>query len=293
MSLIDWFAARRKDQFVGKVSQDTDEGDGLWVKCSECSQVAYRKDLISNFNVCSNCGHHNRINSDERINIISDKNSFEEFDSSLSPTDSLGFKDRRSYADRIKESQAGTGLRDGVVTGICSVNSMPLALAVMDFRFMGGSMGSVVGEKITRIIERATLENFPILIVCASGGARMQEGMLSLMQMAKISGALKKHKEKNLLYMPLLTHPTTGGVTASFAMLGDLILAEPKALIGFAGRRVIEQTLREKLPDNFQTAEYLLEHGFVDVIVKRKDLKDTLTKILKIHGVKELVKANM
>ena len=293
MSLIDWFAARRKDQFVGKVSQDTDEGDGLWVKCSECSQVAYRKDLISNFNVCSNCGHHNRINSDERINIIADKNSFKEFDSSLSPTDPLGFKDRRSYADRIKESQAGTGLRDGVVTGFCSVNSMPLALAVMDFRFMGGSMGSVVGEKITRIIERATLENFPILIVCASGGARMQEGMLSLMQMAKISGALKKHKEKNLLYMPLLTHPTTGGVTASFAMLGDLILAEPKALIGFAGRRVIEQTLREKLPDNFQTAEYLLEHGFVDVIVKRKDLKDTLTKILKIHGVKELAESNI
>jgi len=293
VSLIDWFAARRKDQFVGKVSQDTDEGDGLWVKCSECSQVAYRKDLISNFNVCSNCGHHNRINSDERINIIADKSSFEEFDSSLSPTDPLGFKDRRSYADRIKESQAGTGLRDGVVTGICSVNSMPLALAVMDFRFMGGSMGSVVGEKITRIIEKATLENFPILIVCASGGARMQEGMLSLMQMAKISGALKKHKEKNLLYMPLLTHPTTGGVTASFAMLGDLILAEPKALIGFAGRRVIEQTLREKLPDNFQTAEYLLEHGFVDVIVKRKDLKVTLTKILKIHGVKELAKANI
>ena len=293
VSLIDWFAARRKDQFVGKVSQDTDEGDGLWVKCLECSQVAYRKDLISNYNVCSNCGHHNRINSDERINIIADKNSFEEFDSSLSPTDPLGFKDRRSYADRIKESQAGTGLRDGVVTGICSVNSMPLALAVMDFRFMGGSMGSVVGEKITRIIERATLENFPILIVCASGGARMQEGMLSLMQMAKISGALKKHKEKNLLYMPLLTHPTTGGVTASFAMLGDLILAEPKALIGFAGRRVIEQTLREKLPDNFQTAEYLLEHGFVDVIVKRKELKTTLTKILKIHGVKQLAKANI
>ena len=293
VSLIDWFAARRKDQFVGKVSQDTDEGDGLWVKCAECSQVAYRKDLISNFNVCSNCGHHNRINSDERINIIADKNSFKEFDSSLSPTDPLGFKDRRAYADRIKESQAGTGLRDGVVTGICSVNSMPLALAVMDFRFMGGSMGSVVGEKITRIIERATLENYPILIVCASGGARMQEGMLSLMQMAKISGALKKHKEKNLLYMPLLTHPTTGGVTASFAMLGDLILAEPKALIGFAGRRVIEQTLREKLPDNFQTAEYLLEHGFVDVIVKRKDLKDTLTKILKIHGVKELAESNI
>ena len=292
MSLIDWFAARRKDQFVGKVSQDTEESDGLWVKCSECSQVAYRKDLISNFNVCSNCSHHNRINSDERINIIADKDSFKEFDGLLSPTDPLKFKDRRSYSDRIKESQQGTGLKDGVITGLCSINSMPLALAVMDFRFMGGSMGSVVGEKITRIIEKATIEKYPILIVCASGGARMQEGMLSLMQMAKISGALKKHRAQNLLYMPLLTHPTTGGVTASFAMLGDLILAEPKALIGFAGRRVIEQTLREKLPDNFQTAEYLLEHGFVDLIVDRKKLKTTLTKILKIHGVKELIKAN-
>ncbi len=292
MSLIDWFAARRKDQFVGKVSQDTEESDGLWVKCSECSQVAYRKDLISNFNVCSNCSHHNRINSDERINIIADKDSFKEFDGLLSPTDPLKFKDRRSYSDRIKESQQGTGLKDGVITGLCSINSMPLALAVMDFRFMGGSMGSVVGEKITRIIEKATIEKYPILIVCASGGARMQEGMLSLMQMAKISGALKKHRAQNLLYMPLLTHPTTGGVTASFAMLGDLILAEPKALIGFAGRRVIEQTLREKLPDNFQTAEYLLEHGFVDLIVDRKELKITLTKILKIHGVKELIKTN-
>ena len=292
MSLIDWFAARRKDQFVGKVSQDPEESDGLWVKCSECVQVAYRKDLISNFNVCSNCGHHNRINSDERINIIADKDSFKEFDESLSPTDPLKFKDRRSYSERIKESQQGTGLKDGVITGLCSVNSMPLALAVMDFRFMGGSMGSVVGEKITRIIETATIKNYPILIVCASGGARMQEGMLSLMQMAKISGALKKHRAKNLLYMPLLTHPTTGGVTASFAMLGDLILAEPKALIGFAGRRVIEQTLREKLPDNFQTAEYLLEHGFVDVIVNRKELKSTLTKLLKVHGVKELVQTN-
>ena len=162
MSLIDWFAARRKDQFVGKVSQDPEESDGLWVKCSECGQVAYRKDLISNFNVCSNCSHHNRINSDERINIIADKDSFKEFDESLSPTDPLKFKDRRSYSERIKESQQGTGLKDGVITGLCSVNSMPLALAVMDFRFMGGSMGSVVGEKITRIIETATIKNYPI-----------------------------------------------------------------------------------------------------------------------------------
>tara|TARA_Y100001970_G_scaffold292716_1_gene435409 strand:- start:8297 stop:9181 length:885 start_codon:yes stop_codon:yes gene_type:complete len=285
VSLFDWFAARRKGQFVGKVSQENDESDGLWVKCSECSQVVYRKDLISNANVCSNCGHHNRINSAERIELIADKDSFIQEDKELSPTDPLGFKDRRAYADRIRESQLNTGLKDGVVTGTCTVEGIPLALAVMDFRFMGGSMGSVVGEKITRIIEKATEKEYPILIVCASGGARMQEGMLSLMQMAKISGALERHRAKGLLYMPLLTHPTTGGVTASFAMLGDLILAEPKALIGFAGRRVIEQTLREKLPENFQTAEYLLEHGFVDSIVNRKELKSTLFKILKLHGL--------
>ncbi len=284
MSLFDWFAARRKDQFVGKVTQETDEGDGLWGKCPECGQVVYRKDLLENANVCSNCGHHNRINSDERIKIIADTNSFKVLNQNLTPTDPLGFKDRRAYADRLRESQASTGMKDGVVTGLCKVEGIPLALAVMDFRFMGGSMGSVVGEKITRLVEKATNMKLPLLIVCASGGARMQEGMLSLMQMAKISGALERHREAELLYMPLLTHPTTGGVTASFAMLGDLILAEPKALIGFAGRRVIEQTLREKLPDNFQTAEYLLEHGFVDKIIPRTQLKKTLAILLKLHS---------
>ena len=187
-------------------------------------------------------------------------------------------------ADRLRETQASTGLRDGVVTGLCEVEGIPMALAVMDFRFMGGSMGSVVGEKITRLVEEATSKKLPLLIVCASGGARMQEGMLSLMQMAKISGALERHREAGVLYMPLLTHPTTGGVTASFAMLGDLILAEPKALIGFAGRRVIEQTLREKLPDNFQTAEYLQDHGFVDSIVPRTQLRSTLASLLRLHG---------
>ncbi len=284
MSLFDWFADRRKGQFVGKVSQETDESDGLWGKCPECGQVVYRKDLIANASVCSNCGHHNRIDSEERINIIVDPGSFKDFDSDLSPTDPLGFKDRRAYADRLRESQANTGMKDGVVTGFCKVESIPMALAVMDFRFMGGSMGSVVGEKITRLIERATSQKVPLLIVCASGGARMQEGMLSLMQMAKISGALERHRKAELLYMPLLTHPTTGGVTASFAMLGDLILAEPKALIGFAGRRVIEQTLREKLPDNFQTAEYLQDHGFVDTIVPRTQLRKTLSTLLRLHG---------
>ena len=286
MSLFDWFADRRKGQFVGKVNQENDESDGLWGKCPECSQVVYRKDLIANANVCSNCGHHNRIDSSERIRIIADTGTFKQTDSDLSPTDPLGFKDRRAYADRLRESQANTGLKDGVVTGTCEVESIPLALAVMDFRFMGGSMGSVVGEKITRLIERATLQKLPLVIVCASGGARMQEGMLSLMQMAKISGALERHREAELLYMPLLTHPTTGGVTASFAMLGDLILAEPKALIGFAGRRVIEQTLREKLPENFQTAEYLKEHGFVDTIIPRNQLKKKLGTLLRIHLTK-------
>jgi len=283
VSLFDWFADRRKGQFVGKVTQESEESDGLWEKCAECGQVVYRKDLIDNCSVCSNCNHHNRIDSEERIKVITDPNTFKSMNNHLTPTDPLGFKDRRAYADRLIESQASTGLKDGVITGICEVDSIPMALAVMDFRFMGGSMGSVVGEKITRLIEHSTKERLPLLIVCASGGARMQEGMLSLMQMAKISGALERHRDAQLLYMPLLTHPTTGGVTASFAMLGDLILAEPKALIGFAGRRVIEQTLREKLPDNFQTAEYLKEHGFVDTIIPRTELKVTLAKLLRLH----------
>lgn len=284
MSLFDWFAARRKDQFVGKVIQETDESDGLWGKCPECSQVVYRKDLLTNANVCNNCGHHNRINCEERIKLLVDEGSFKPLNKNLSPLDPLGFKDRRAYADRLRESQASTGMKDGVMTGLCQVEDISLALAVMDFRFMGGSMGSVVGEKITRLVEKATSDKLPLLIICASGGARMQEGMLSLMQMAKISGALERHREARHLYMPLLTHPTTGGVTASFAMLGDLILAEPKALIGFAGRRVIEQTLREKLPENFQTAEYLLEHGFVDKIIPRTQFRKALGTLLTLHG---------
>jgi acetyl-CoA carboxylase carboxyl transferase subunit beta len=253
--------------------------------------VVYRKDLVANASVCKGCGYHHRIDSDERIRLIADAGSFEALDSDLAPTDPLAFKDRRSYADRIRDSQQSTGLRDAVITGFCRTNGVPLALGVMDFRFMGGSMGSVVGEKLTRMIEAATARRCPVLIVCASGGARMQEGMLSLMQMAKISGALQKHRDESLLYLPLLTYPTTGGVTASFAMLGDLILAEPKALIGFAGRRVIEQTLREKLPEGFQTAEYLRDHGFVDTIVSRTEFKSTLTSLLKMHGIHQVVAA--
>jgi len=291
MSLFDWFADRQKNAPTVRVTQDVEEGDGLWSKCPDCGLVVYRKDLVANASVCKGCGHHNRIDSEERIALIADAGSFEPLDTALSPTDPLAFKDRRSYADRIRDSQQSTGLRDAVVTGLCRTSGLPLALGVMDFRFMGGSMGSVVGEKLTRLIETATARRYPVLIVCASGGARMQEGMLSLMQMAKISGALERHRQAELLYMPLLTYPTTGGVTASFAMLGDLILAEPKALIGFAGRRVIEQTLREKLPEGFQTAEYLRDHGFVDAIIDRTTLKATLASLLKMHGCRETVSA--
>ena len=286
MSLFDWFADRRKAAPVVRVNQESDEGDGLWSKCPECGLVTYRKDLQANASVCKGCGYHHRIDSEERIRLLADEGSFEPLDTELAPTDPLAFKDRRNYADRLRDSQRSTGLRDAVVTGLCRLDGHPLALGVMDFRFMGGSMGSVVGEKLTRLIEKATDRQLPVLIVCASGGARMQEGMLSLMQMAKISGALERHRRAELLYIPLLTHPTTGGVTASFAMLGDLILAEPKALIGFAGRRVIEQTLREKLPDGFQTAEYLQDHGFVDTIVPRPQLRSTLSSLLRLHAPK-------
>ncbi|MCP9840362.1 acetyl-CoA carboxylase carboxyltransferase subunit beta [Synechococcus sp. J7-Johnson] len=285
MSLFDWFADRRKANPVVRTTQEVDDGDGLWSKCPECGLVVYRKDLIANASVCSGCSYHHRIDSDARIRVIADEGSFRAIDTELAPTDPLAFKDRRSYADRLRDTQQSTGLRDAVVTGHCRLEGLPLSLGVMDFRFMGGSMGSVVGEKLTRLIEQATELRQPLLIVCASGGARMQEGMLSLMQMAKISGALQRHRQQNLLYIPLLTHPTTGGVTASFAMLGDLILAEPKALIGFAGRRVIEQTLREKLPEGFQTAEYLQEHGFVDLIVPRTRLRSTLASLWRLHGV--------
>lgn len=286
MSLFDWFADRRKNAPAVRAGKgpDPDEGDGLWSKCAECGLVVYRKDLVANASVCKGCGHHHRIDSRERIRLIADEGSFEPIDADLAPTDPLAFKDRRSYADRLRDSQRATGLRDAVVTGLCRLEGMPLALGVMDFRFMGGSMGSVVGEKLTRLVELATARRYPLLIVCASGGARMQEGMLSLMQMAKVSGALGRHRSAELLYLPLLTHPTTGGVTASFAMLGDLILAEPKALIGFAGRRVIEQTLGEKLPEGFQTAEYLQDHGFVDTIVPRPQLRSTLASLLRLHG---------
>ncbi len=284
MSLFDWFANRQKSSPISRDRQEREIAEGLWTKCVACGVLTYTKDLRSNQMVCLECGHHERVASDERIAQLIDSNTWRAIDEHLEPSDPLEFRDRKHYSDRLSEYQAKTQLRDAVQTGTGELDGLPVALGVMDFRFMGGSMGSVVGEKLTRAIERATRDRLPMVIVCASGGARMQEGMLSLMQMAKISGALERHRAAQLLYIPVLTHPTTGGVTASFAMLGDIILSEPKATIGFAGRRVIEQTLRQKLPENFQTAEDLLEHGFVDAIVPRTQLKPTLAQLIRLHA---------
>jgi len=283
MSLFDWFANRRKSGPISQERQEREIADGLWSKCEACGVMTYTKDLKANQLVCVECGHHHRVFSDDRIQQLIDDNTWQPLDTHIQPEDPLKFTDRKPYSDRLRDMQGRTQLSDAVQTGTGLLESLPVGLGVMDFRFMGGSMGSVVGEKLTRLIEYSTRNGFSVIIVCASGGARMQEGMLSLMQMAKISGALERHREAHLLYIPVLSHPTTGGVTASFAMLGDIILAEPKATIGFAGRRVVEQTLREKLPDDFQTAEYLLKHGFVDAIVPRTDLKGTLAKLIRLH----------
>jgi acetyl-CoA carboxylase carboxyl transferase subunit beta len=283
MSLFDWFANRQKTDPPMQQQQEREIADGLWTKCEACGVLSYTKDLLANQLVCADCGHHMRVNSDERIRQLIDGKTWKPLGENLQPTDALKFRDRKPYSDRLRDTQEKTGLIDAVQTGTGFLDGLPVALGVMDFRFMGGSMGSVVGEKLCRLIEHATKERLPVTIICASGGARMQEGMLSLMQMAKISGALHRHREMRLLYIPVLTHPTTGGVTASFAMLGDIILAEPKATIGFAGRRVIEQTLREKLPDDFQTSEYLLQHGFVDAIVPRTQLKRILAQLIGLH----------
>nr|WDB00658.1 acetyl-CoA carboxylase beta subunit [Cavernulicola chilensis] len=256
----------------------------LWFKCNSCQMLNYFKDLEKNQKVCLYCNYHFPISSEERIKNLIEPLSWISANDNLSSSDPLGFFDKKSYKTRLRETKEKTGLNDAIQTGLGRIDNIPVAFGVMDFPFMGGSMGSVVGEKITRLAELATKNNLPLLIICASGGARMQEGMLSLMQMAKISAALEKHKEKQLLYIPILTSPTTGGVTASFAMLGDLIIAEPRALIGFAGRRVIEQTIKEELPEDFQSSEYLLKYGFIDLIIYRTELKEKLKLLLQLHG---------
>jgi acetyl-CoA carboxylase carboxyl transferase subunit beta len=254
--------------------------EGLWTKCQNCRETLYSKDLEKNNSVCPKCNHHFRISANKRLELLLDEGSFEEFDGNMVSTDFLDFKDSKSYQERIDAAVAKGGSKDAVICGEGKIDGTPVQMAVFDFSFMGGSMGSVVGEKITRAIERGIDKKMPVIVISASGGARMQESILSLMQMAKTAAALAKLRELGLPYISILTDPTTGGVTASFAMLGDINMAEPKALIGFAGPRVIEQTIRQKLPEGFQRAEYLLEHGMVDLIVERKDMRQKLSQIL-------------
>lgn len=290
MTVQDWFEKRKQAQIQrreleGRVELDMDPN--LWVKCVHCDAQLLKEDLEKNDMVCPVCDYHFRINARKRIKQLFDENSFEELFTDVRPTDPLEFTDTESYKSRLEKAQKKTGLNDAVITGIATIKGNKLATAVMDFDFMGGSMGSVVGEKVTRIIEKAIELRLPVLAITSSGGARMQESALSLMQMAKTSCAVSKLDDECLLYINLLTEPTFGGITASFGMLGDIIVAEQGARIGFAGRRVIEQTIRQKLPSDFQTAEYLLKYGQVDVVSARKDLRDTLAKILEAHkGVK-------
>ena len=256
--------------------------DNMWAKCPNCKHTIYTKD-IGEEKVCPHCSYNFRIGAWQRLALIIDEKSLEEWDTDLVTEDPLDFP---KYQEKIKSMQEKTGLHEAVLTGKATIEGLPFAIGVMDPNFIMGSMGTIVGEKITRLFERATKENLPVVLFTASGGARMQEGIFSLMQMAKISAAVKRHSNRHLFYLTVLTDPTTGGVTASFAMEGDIILAEPQSLIGFAGRRVIEQTIKQELPDNFQKAEFLLEHGFVDKIVRRKELKATIHQLLEWHTQK-------
>lgn len=256
---------------------------GMWTKCEKCNGIIYYEDLENSKYVCTSCGHHFRINAKQRIKMIFDQDTFKEMWKDLKTTNPLNFD---GYEEKIKKSMTKTDSSEGVVTGIGKINGLTVACGVMDSFFMMGSMGTVVGEKLTRLVEYATENRLPVIIFTTSGGARMQEGIFSLMQMAKVSAAIARHDEAGLLYISILTDPTTGGVTASFAMEGDVILSEPDALVGFAGRRVIENTIKETLPENFQKAEFLLEKGFIDAIIQRKDLRAMLYKILVLHGVR-------
>ena len=254
--------------------------EGLWTKCPECSAYVFNKELESLQMVCKECGHHFNITAHQRLQHLLDEGSWQEFDEGVSSVDVLKFTGATSYSDQLKKYQKKTGLKEGVVSGLGKIEGRAVSVAVMEFNFLGGSMGSVMGEKITRAIERATERGLPVLIFSASGGARMHEGMFSLMQMAKTSGALSRHAAARLPFISILTHPTMGGVTASFATLGDLNIAEPKAMIGFAGARVLKETTRQDLPKGFQTAEFLLERGLVDRIVSRLEMRAELAKLL-------------
>jgi acetyl-CoA carboxylase carboxyl transferase subunit beta len=282
-----WF--KRETDKIGAIAppeERTVKTEGIFVKCEneDCSATIYRKDLKVNLNVCPTCGYHFRLSSRERLQMLFDDGKYTERDAQVAPADPLKFVDSSPYVDRLRKSQKQTGMLDALLTGEGKISSRAVVICAMEFNFMGGSMGSVVGEKITRAIEYCIEKRLPLIVVSCSGGARMQEGALSLMQMAKISAALARLDDARLPYISLLTNPTTGGVTASFAMLGDFNVAEPGALIGFAGPRVIEQTIRQKMPKGFQRSEFLLEHGMLDAVVDRRELRDLLIKILTFTG---------
>jgi acetyl-CoA carboxylase carboxyl transferase subunit beta len=274
---MEWFR-KAKEGLIPQRKKDIP--DGIWVKCDSCGEIIYRKQLEKDLWVCSKCDHHFRIKSKDYIDLILDEGLLEEYDRDLVASDPLEFKDSKRYPDRIKVSQEKTNLNDAVVAGIGKVDGREISFAVMDFGFIGGSMGSVVGEKVARAIERSLERRIPLVVVSCSGGARMQEGILSLMQMAKTSALLAKLYDQNIPYISVLTNPTTAGVMASYASLGDVIIAEPKALLGFAGPRVIQQTIKQDLPPGFQSSEFFLEHGFLDLISHRKDLRKNISLIL-------------
>ncbi|PMQ02468.1 MAG: acetyl-CoA carboxylase, carboxyltransferase subunit beta [Dictyoglomus sp. NZ13-RE01] len=273
------FIGKRKDS---RETKGKDIPDGLWIKCPQCNQIIYSKDWLENYKVCIKCGFHSQLTAQERIEILVDENTFEETDSNIISYDILGFQDTKPYSQRLIEAQNETGLKEAVVTGLARMDGIPVNLMVMDFRFIGGSMGSVVGEKVTRAIERSIEKKIPLIGVIASGGARMQEGLISLLQMAKTSSAIARLDRAKIPYITILTHPSTAGVLASFGSLGDVIIAEPGALIGFAGPRVIEQTIKQKLPEGFQKAEFVLQHGMIDMVVERKRLRPTVITLLKL-----------
>lgn len=271
-----WFKKIKEEKIQKKVKIP----EGSWVKCENCKEIIYKKEIDKNLKVCPKCNYHFRISAKERIKLLADDGSFIEFDADMISGNPLNFKDSMPYSERIKENQKKSGLREAAVSGEALINGHPVILAIMDFSFMGGSMGSVVGEKIAQAAEIALEKRVPLISVASSGGARMQEGIFSLMQMAKVSAAIGKLKDNGVPFISVLADPTFGGVAASFAMLGDVIIAEPKSLIGFAGPRVIEQTIKQQLPDNFQRAEFLLEHGLIDMVVSREDMKKILTRLI-------------
>jgi acetyl-CoA carboxylase carboxyl transferase subunit beta len=274
---MDWFKkARKATEGVKQVRIP----EGLWVKCDSCKEIIYKKELDRNLMVCPKCHYHFRISALKRLEYLADANSFVEIDSGVTSADPLGFRDQMDYPERIRESRAKSGLNEAVLSGRAAIFERPAILAVMDFSFMGGSMGSAVGEKFVRAAEIAHDERLPLITVSSSGGARMQEGIFSLMQMAKVSAAIGRLRNRRVPYISVLADPTFGGVTASFAMLGDVIIAEPRSLIGFAGPRVIEQTIKQLLPEDFQRAEFVLAHGMIDMIVDRKDMRRTLHTII-------------